>query len=123
MNCTHLFRCCFISALERFFFTEKWIGDHILVTIFQNDYNLEFVDKRDINKYLLQLLFEGIHIDYEIKRNIIKNVGNQGMVVFYFFTRHDKIPERFFTTEAWQNVYENFRCLHSNSNNTNTSCV
>ena len=76
MNCSHLFRCCFISALERNFFTEKWIGDHILVTIFQNDYNLEFVDKRYINKYLPQLLFEGINIHYEIKRNIMKNDGN-----------------------------------------------
>ena len=76
MNCSHLFRCCFISALERNYFVEKWIGDHILVTIFQNDYNLEFVDKRYINKYLPQLLFEGINIHYEIKRNIMKNDGN-----------------------------------------------
>ncbi len=120
MNCSHLFRCCFISALERNYFTEKWISDHTLVTIYKHDYTLDFASKRYINKYLPQLSFEGLYIHYETKRNIMKNYGKKGKVVFYFFTRHDEIPDRFVTIEAWQNVYENFRCLRSNRNKTNT---
>ena len=89
MNCTHLFRCCFISALERNYFTEKWIGDHTLVTIFKHDYNLDFVTKRYINRYLPHLLFEGIYIHYEMKRNIMKNDGKKVRAIFYFFTKHD----------------------------------
>ena len=96
MNCTRLFRCCFISALERNYFIEKWIGDHTLVTIFKNDYNLDFASKRYINRYLRHLLFEGIYIHYEMKKNIIGNNDKKVRAVFYFCTRLDKIPDRFF---------------------------
>ena len=91
-----------------------------MVTIFKQDYNLDFVTKRYINRYLPHILFEGIYIHYEVKRNIIGNNDIKVRDVFYFFTRHDKIPDRFVTIEAWQNVYENFPCLRSNRNETNT---
>ena len=109
--------------------TIKWFSKEIETDTFiktdddwksEHDYNLDFASKRYINWYLPYLLFEGIYIHCEMKRNIIDNDGKKVKVVFYFFTRHDNIPERLFTTEAWQNVYENFRCLRSNRNNTNT---
>jgi len=84
MNYAHLFRCCFISALERNYFTERWIGDQTLVTIFKNDHNLEFVSKRYINKHIPYLLFEGIYIHYERKRNMIDNDGKKVRAIFYF---------------------------------------
>ena len=37
-----MFRCCFVSSLERNYFTGKWIVDQTLVTIFKNDYILDF---------------------------------------------------------------------------------
>ena len=79
-----------------------------MVTIFTNDYNLDFALKRYINRYLPHLLFDGIKIHHEIKRNIIDNDGGKARATFYFFTRHNKIPEKFITTEDWQNAYENF---------------
>ena len=109
--------CC---SMKKKYFTEKWIADQNLVTIFINDYGLDFAVKRFINRYLPHLLFDGINIYHEIKRNIIDNDGNKARVTFYFFTRHNKIPEKFVTTEAWQNAYENFRFLRSNRN-TNTT--
>jgi len=119
MNYTHLFRCCFVSVLRRNYFTEKWIGDQTLVTILKHDYNLEFVSKGCINKYLPHLLFEGIHIHYEIKRNMIGNDGKKVWAIFYFFTRHEKYAEKFVTNEDWQNAYTNFLFIRSNRNNTN----
>ena len=50
----------------------------------------------------------------------MKNDGKKVRAVFYFFTKHDKIPDRFVTIEAWQHVYDNFRCLRSNTKHTNT---
>ena len=55
-----------------------------------------------------------------MKRNIIGNNDKKVRAVFYFFTRHNKIPDRLVTIEAWQNAYENFRCLRSNTKHTNT---
>ena len=50
----------------------------------------------------------------------MKNDGKKVRAVFYFFTKHDKIPDRFVTIEAWQHVYDNFRCLRSNTKHRNT---
>ena len=84
MNYAHIFRCYFISALERNYFTERWIGDQTLVTILKNDHNLEFVSKRYINKHIPYLLFEGIYIHYERKRNMIDNDEKKVRAIFYF---------------------------------------
>ena len=51
-----MFRCCFVAALERNYFTKKWIADQILGTIFRNDYNSDFTVKIFINRYLQHLL-------------------------------------------------------------------
>ena len=83
---------------------------------YTNDYKLDFAVKRFINRYLPHLLFDGINIHHEIKRNIIDNDGKKARVTFYFFTRHNKIPEKLVTTKDWQNAYENFRFLRSNRN-------
>ena len=76
-----------------------------MITFFKNDYNLDFAVKRFINRYLPHALFGGINIHHEIKRNIIDNDGNEARVTFYFLMRHNKIPEKFVTTEYWQNTY------------------
>ena len=52
MRSLSLFKSCLISALDRIYLQEKWISDQSLVTILQDDYRLDFSNKRYINKYL-----------------------------------------------------------------------
>ena len=55
-----------VSALERNYFSDKWIADQTLVIIFYNDYSLDFTVKRYINRYPPYKLFDGINIHHEI---------------------------------------------------------
>ena len=55
MKILYLFKSCLNSALGRQYLQEKWTGDQSLVIILQEDYGLEFVDARYINKYLLSI--------------------------------------------------------------------
>ena len=94
-----MFGCCCVPALGRNYFTEKWIADQTLIIIFTNDYNLDLAVKRYINRYLPHILYDGINVHHEIKKNIIDNYGEKARVIFYFFTRHNRIPEKFSTTK------------------------
>ena len=86
MGNTNVFRCCFVAALERDYFTEKLIADQTLVTIFTNEYNLDFAVKRYINRYHSHLLFDGINIHHEIKRNII----DKGWISYIWLNSNDR---------------------------------
>ena len=47
MGVLPLFKSCLISALDnRNYLQEKWIGDHSLATILQEDYGIKFANKR-----------------------------------------------------------------------------
>ena len=52
MTSISLFKFCLISSLDRIYLQEKWIGDQSLVTILQDNFGLNFANKRFINKYL-----------------------------------------------------------------------
>ena len=47
-----LFKTSIISALDRKYLLEMWVGDESLTTIFKDNYALNFATKRYINRYL-----------------------------------------------------------------------
>ena len=63
-----------------------------MITIFKHDCNLDFASKRYINRYLPYLLFEGIHIHYEIKRDVIDNDGEKVRLSFISLRDVTKFP-------------------------------
>ena len=72
MKVLHLFKSCLNSALGTQYLQEKWIGDQSLVTILQDDYGLDFVDNRYMNKYLPDIYLNAYKC-YHIRINRIKN--------------------------------------------------
>ena len=72
MKILRLFKSCLNSALSRQYLQDKRIGDQSLVTILQDDFGPEFVNKRYINKYL-----PGVYLNeykcYHVRINGIKN--------------------------------------------------
>ena len=103
-----LFKSCVISALNRSYMLDKWIGDKSLVTILQNDYNLDFINKRYINRYLPNLSLNE-HKCYHIRiNNIINNYNNRTNVIFYHITKATNVPKTLSTRLEWQKVYNNF---------------
>ena len=72
MKVLHLFKSCLNSALSRQYLQEKWIGDQSLVTILQDDYGLDFVNKRYINRYLPDIFLNDYKC-YHVRINGIKN--------------------------------------------------
>ena len=47
-----LFKSSLLSALDRKYFVDRWISDNSLVTNMKNNYNLQFISKSYINKYI-----------------------------------------------------------------------
>ena len=119
MKLLYLFKSCLTSALSRQCLQEKWICDQSLVTILQDDYGLNFVNKRYINKYL-----PGIYLNeykcYHLRINGIKNNNKKVMnVTFYHFSKASSPPKSLSTKFQWEEVYNNFRLLRSRRNTTN----
>ena len=86
MGLLDLFKSCIISALNRSYLLDKWIGDESLVTILQIDYSLEFVNKRYINRYLPDLYIKEIK-SYNIRINALKKSDNKlTNIIFYHFS-------------------------------------
>ena len=79
MKVLHLFKSCPNSALSRQYLQEKWIGDQSLITILQDDYGLDFENKRHINHYI-----PGIYMNeykcYHVRINGIKNNHKKVMI-------------------------------------------
>ena len=56
MGCQDLFKSSIISAFNRLYLLDIWIGDKFLVTDLQNNYHLrDFANKRYLNRYLTNL--------------------------------------------------------------------
>ena len=72
---------------------DKWIGEKPLVTILQNDYNLDFVNARYINRYVPYLSLNNYKC-YNIRiNNIINNDNNRINVIFFHFTKSMIVPK------------------------------
>ena len=119
MGLLDLFKSCIISALNRSYLLDRWIGDESLVTILQTDYSLEFVNKRYINRYLPNLHIKDIK-SYNIRINAIKKNDNRlTNVLFYHFSKSTISPKHLSIKLEWQQVYNNFRILCSPTYNNN----
>ena len=110
---------------------ENWIGDKSIVTILQNDHNLDFVNERYINRHLPNISLNNYKY-YNVRINkIINNDNNRTNEIFYHFTKATIAPKTLSTRLEWQKIYNNFRLLRSiNSNKrknlqdtTNTSSI
>jgi len=66
MGSLSLLKSCLISALDRIYLQEKWMGDQHLVTILLKNYGLPFTNKRYINRYLSNIFIE-IHNSNHIR--------------------------------------------------------
>ena len=113
MKVLHLFKSCLNSALSRQYLQEKWIGDQSLVTILQTNYNLEFVNKAYINRYLPNIYLEKFKC-YHVRINGIKNDAKKVInATFYHFSKSDIKPRHLTTKRQWEVVYNNFHTLRS----------
>ena len=52
MELLPIFKSCLISALDRQYLSNRWIGDQSLATIKQQNYSLKFANKNYINRIL-----------------------------------------------------------------------
>ena len=116
MTLLPLLRSSLSSALERQYLTEKWIGDQSLVTILQKHYNLEFVAKSYINKYLPNIYLNNYNC-YHIRINGIKDNRKKKInAYFYYFSKSKLCPSHLSTKLQWEQAYNNFRTLRNLQN-------
>ena len=76
MTSLSLFKSCLISSLDRIYLQEKRIGDQSLVTILQDNFGLDFANKRYINKYLPDIYlskYNCTHVRINALKTIEKN--------------------------------------------------
>ena len=107
-----LFKSSLYSALDRDYFLDRWISDHSLAAIIQQKYQLDFVIKGYLNKYIQKAyLQEYKRYDHLIYR--LKNEKNEIIIrtTFYFFTKNSRNPKYFSSKSEWQQVYDNFRLI------------
>ena len=67
-----LFKSTINSTLDRKYWLEKWIGDDSLVTIIKDNYALEFINKRNINRYLPELSLQDYKV-FNVQTHRVKN--------------------------------------------------
>ena len=112
-----LFKSSLLSALDRKYFVDRWISDNSMVTILKNNYNLQFISKSYINKYIQITYLQEYHrFDYFIHKlkdeeNVIINKTS-----FYYFSKSSTTPRYFSTKKEWQQIYDNFRVLRCYTN-------
>jgi len=118
-----IFKTSIISALDRKYLLEKWIGDDSLVTIFKENYALDFATKRYINRYLPNLCLKDYKC-YNVRIHGIKNRKNNitTHVIFYYFSTSSTAPRQFFSKTQWEDKYNNFRILRT-TNKTKRSAL
>ena len=118
-----LFRSCLSSALDRRYFVDKWIRDQSLDQLLNLDYNLDYMNKNNLNKYINLVYLT----EYKFYNKVIHKVksyeNNLTRTTFYYFTKTSSIPKYFSTKSEWQQVYDNFMVLRCNSNESNKGKV
>ena len=76
MRYLDLFKSSLKSALDREYFLDRWISDHLLSTIILQKYQLDFVDKGYVNKYIDKAYLQEYKCyDYSIHR--LKKAKNE----------------------------------------------
>ena len=117
MKLLPLFKSCLISALDRQYLSNKWIGDQSLSAILQKNYSLEFANKNYINR-ILPNIFLSVYKCHHVRINGIKNNEKKAVnATFYYLTTSSIAPKSLSTKLQWQEVYNNFKVLRSNQQN------
>ena len=113
---------CLNSALDRKYFLRRWICDDSLVTILKNNYEINFLTKSYLNKYI-QIVFLRDYKRYDYSFHRLKNDKNEIIykTYFYYFTRSTDTPKFYTTKEEWQQVRDNFRILRCSTTQQLTS--
>ena len=112
MQYLDLFKSSLKSALDRKYFLDRWISDHSLSTIIVQKYQLDFVNKGYVNKYINKAYLQEYKCyDYSMHR--LKNAKNEIITKtsFYYFTKNSNVPKFFTNKNEWQQIYDNFRLL------------
>ena len=105
------------SALDRKYFLDKWIGDNSLVTLLKQNYELDFLNKSYLNRYI-QIVYLQDYKFYHYTFHRLKNDKNiiVSRTFFYHFTKSDISPKFYTTKKEWQEIYDNFRILRCSDN-------
>ena len=85
------------GPLDRSYFLDLWISDESLVTILNNNYDLDCINKYYVNKYIHVVYLEYKRFDYFI--HDLKN-GNHIIInktSFYYLTKTSSAPNYFST--------------------------
>ena len=110
-------KSCLNSALDRKYFLDKWISDNSLVTLLKQNYELDFLNKSYLNRYI-QIVYLQDYKFYHYTFHCLKN--DKHIIVsrtfFYHFTKSDISPKFYTTKKEWQEVYDNFRILQCSDN-------
>ena len=75
-----LFKTSINSTLDRKYLLEKWIGDDSLVTILKDNYALDFINKRYINRYLPVLSLQDYKV-FNVRIHRVKNIKNDKIIL------------------------------------------
>ena len=107
-----VFKCSLNSALDRNYFLDRWISDQSLVTILSQNYQLDFINKGYVNKYI-QIVYLTDYQRYDHSVHRLKNEKSEIIhkTSFYYFTKKSDIPKYFATKNEWQHIYNTFRVL------------
>ena len=84
MGYLDMFKSSLNSALDRKYFLDRWISVDSLVTLLQQNYDLDFLNKRYVNKYILTLFLK----DYKVYKHSILRLKNKNNEIIHktFFT-------------------------------------
>ena len=113
------FRSCLNSALDRRYFVDKWIGDQSLVSILEQNYDMDFMSKKYFNKYIDVVYLKEYNFYSKVIHKIKNSKNELTRATFYYFTKTSSIPTYFSTKNDWQKVYNNFRVLRCITNQSN----
>ena len=77
MRYLDMFKSSLNSALDRKYFLDRWISVDSLVTLLQQNYDLDFLNKRYVNKYILTLFLK----DYKVYKHSILRLKNHIYII------------------------------------------
>ena len=88
-----LFKSTLISALDRSYFLDCWISDKSLVTILNNNYDLDFINMYCVNKYI-----QVVYLEYKRFNYFIHKLKNRNNIIinktsFNYFTKSSSTPD------------------------------
>ena len=108
MKVIAILRRCLKLLLERSYYLEKWIGDKSLLSILQSKFDLNEIDKGNLNRCLPSTKFQKIIIHTHKEHNLKYNDKVVNRAYFYYLSKsYNSIPTQN-TREEWTNVYFNF---------------